>query len=200
MTDEFIFSKKILELVKTSSFNNLEELIEIIEMKLNISNELALKYIIELQNQGKIKLSYPLHVIPKNIYAYLFSIHAIWFWIILALSISTTISIIFIPERAFPYVYLRYILGSLFLAYLPGFSLIKTLFPTNELEKIERMALSVVMSIVIIALIGLILNYTPWGIGITSILISLFIFTVGLSITGLIREHSKIINKENNLA
>jgi uncharacterized membrane protein len=38
-------------------------------------------------------------------------------------------------------------------------------------------------------LIGLLLNYTPWGIRLTPIVISLIIFTIGLSLVALGREY-----------
>ena len=56
------------------------------------------------------------------------------------------------------------ILGVLF---LPGFTLIKTLFPTREIDNIERTALSIGMSLALVPLVGLLLNYTPWGIRLT---------------------------------
>ena len=108
----------------------------------------------------------------------------------MALSILTTISVLTIPERAIPYVYFRYVLGSIFVLFLPGFSLIKTLFPTKEIDNIERTALSVGMSLVIVPMIGLLLNYTPWRIRPIPVTLSLLTLTIFLTILGLLREHS----------
>lgn len=52
-----------------------------------------------------------------------------------------------VPENAYPIVYARYVLGSIFVLFLPGYSLIKALFPTRELDNIERTALSIGMSL-----------------------------------------------------
>jgi uncharacterized membrane protein len=67
-----------------------------------------------------------------------------------------------VPEDAYPIVYLRYILGSIFILWLPGYTFIKALFPEKELDSIERIALSIGMSIALVPIIGLLLNYTPF--------------------------------------
>jgi uncharacterized membrane protein len=46
--------------------------------------------------------------------------------------------------------------------FIPGYVLISTLFPTNKvLDGLERVALSFGLSIAIVPIIGLALNYTP---------------------------------------
>jgi uncharacterized membrane protein len=71
----------------------------------------------------------------------------------------------------------RNILGLFLVLFLPGYSLIAALFPAkSDLEWIERLALSFGMSIAVVPLMGLGLNYTPWGIRFIPILISLSAF------------------------
>jgi uncharacterized membrane protein len=49
--------------------------------------------------------------------------------------------------------------------FFPGYVFITALFPEKkELDNLERLALSLGLSIAIVPLIGLLLNYTPWGI------------------------------------
>jgi len=63
--------------------------------------------------------------------------------------------------------------------FLPGYALIAALFPAkSDLDGIERVALSFGLSIAVVPLIGLGLNYTPWGIRLLPILISLSMFTL----------------------
>lgn len=63
--------------------------------------------------------------------------------------------------------------------FIPGYALIAALFPGNEeIDTLERVALSFGLSIAVVPLIGLALNYTPWGIRLDPIVISLAIFTV----------------------
>ena len=59
----------------------------------------------------------------------------------------------------------RNILGLPLVLFLPGYALIAALFPAkSDLDGIERVALSFGLSIAVVPLIGLGLNYTPWGI------------------------------------
>ena len=65
--------------------------------------------------------------------------------------------------------------------FIPGYALITALFPGNEeIDIIERIALSFGLSIAVVPLIGLGLNYTPFGIRLDPIVTSLVIFTVAM--------------------
>jgi len=76
---------------------------------------------------------------------------------------------------------LRNILGLPLVLFLPGYALIAALFPAkSDLDGIERTALSFGLSIAVVPLIGLGLNYTPWGIRLLPILISLSVFTFAM--------------------
>ena len=110
---------------------------------------------------------------------------------IIALSLATTLSVFTIQETAVPFVYIRYVLGSIFVLFLPGYSLLKTLFPEKEIDDIGRTALSIGMSLALVPLVGLLLNYTPWGIRLTPITLSLLALTSVLSAIALIREHQR---------
>ena len=70
---------------------------------------------------------------------------------------------------------IRAILGIPMVLFVPGYVLIAALFPgRNDLEDIERVALSFGLSIATVPLLGLGLNFTPWGIRpapVTSILV-----------------------------
>lgn len=68
-------------------------------------------------------------------------------------------------------------LGLAVVLFVPGYVLIAALFPKkNDLDGIERLALSFGLSIAVVPLIGLGLNYTPWGIRLTPVVISLAFF------------------------
>jgi uncharacterized membrane protein len=77
---------------------------------------------------------------------------------------------------------LRIALGFPFVLFFPGYALVCALFPRkNDLGLDERIALSLGLSLAIIPLIGLILNYTPFGIKLIPLLFSMFTVTVLLS-------------------
>lgn len=95
--------------------------------------------------------------------------------IVIGLVLLTDIFVL-TPELSEPVI--RNILGLSLVLFLPGYSLIAALFPAkSDLDGIERTALSFGLSIAVVPLIGLGLNYTPWGIRLLPILISLSVFT-----------------------
>lgn len=99
----------------------------------------------------------------------------------IATTIFVVVSVIFIvvpPLNATP---VRIILGFPLVLFLPGYSLICALFPKkNQLDAVEKMALSVTLSITIIILVGLALNYTPWRIKTAPFLLALSLTTLAL--------------------
>jgi len=95
------------------------------------------------------------------------------------------LSIIFIPNTA-----ARVILGLPFLLFFPGYVLVAALFPKSEIDGIERIAISFGMSIAVTPLIGLGLNYTPWGIRLETVLYSISAFIIILSAIAIIRRRS----------
>jgi uncharacterized membrane protein len=84
---------------------------------------------------------------------------------------------------------LRIPLGLAMVLIVPGYALIAALFPRRtDLDSIERIALSFGLSIAVVPLIGLGLNYTPWGIRLTPVVISLAIFTVSMAVAAHLRR------------
>lgn len=68
----------------------------------------------------------------------------------------------------------RMVLGFPFLLFCPGYALVSALFiKKDDLEDIERIALSIGLSIAIVPLTGLILHFTPFGIRLYPILFSI---------------------------
>jgi len=83
----------------------------------------------------------------------------------------------------------RIILGLLLVLFLPGYSLIAALFlAKDDLDGIERIALSFGLSIAVVPLLGLALNYTPFGIRLVPILVVLSMFTISLAVVACVRR------------
>jgi len=98
-------------------------------------------------------------------------------WLIGILTVLLAVVIAFFPSTI-----ARIILGLPFLLFFPGYTLIAALFPKKEsLGGVERVALSLGLSIAVVPLIGLVLNFTPWGIRLDPILISLVVFIIAAS-------------------
>lgn len=148
-----------------------------------------MEHILHMQDQRKLILKEHQTPLSSTAKGYFFSIRAMWYWIIIALSLTTTTMVFTIPEGTFPIVYIRYILGSIFVLLLPGYSFIKALFPRKELDNVELVALSLGMSLALVPITGLLLNFTPWGIGATPITFSLLALTVTFATAAIVREY-----------
>lgn len=117
--------------------------------------------------------------------------------------IGLTIIAVFVP--VINETFLRVIIGLPFVLFIPGYAFIAALFPeagespTAErdppdeasddedwigtmrdrgIDGIERVALSFGLSIAIVPLLGLILNFTPWGIRLVPIVVAVSGFTI----------------------
>lgn len=78
---------------------------------------------------------------------------------------------------------IRIIIGLPILLFFPGYSLVAVLFTRKDsIGPLERFTLSFGMSLFIVPGIGLILNYTPWGIRLLPIFVSLSIFIIAMCV------------------
>lgn len=181
--------QQIIQIVKEKNPENTKQLIRLTQEKFPLSEQEILTHILHLQEKGKIQLKPHRTRTPETLTTYLRSNQASWYWITITLTFTTALLVFTIPENAFPLVYARYILGSMFVLWLPGYTFTKALFPKKELDNIERVALSIGMSLALVPIIGLLLNYTPWGIRLTPITISLLALTLTFATAAIIREH-----------
>ncbi len=104
------------------------------------------------------------------------------------ISIWTVLTIIFITIPNIQNTIIRTILGIPFVLFIPGYVLISTLFPKkDDLDNIERIALSFGLSIAVVPLLGLLLNFT-FGIRLFQILTILSIYIFALIILSIYRR------------
>ncbi|MFC1962384.1 DUF1616 domain-containing protein [Chloroflexota bacterium] len=105
------------------------------------------------------------------------------------LTINILAILLIIASTFFPLDVLRVILGLPFLLFFPGYTLLAAIFPRrNVVDSIERIVLSFVLSIAVVPLIGLVIAYTPFGIEIYTILISVTILIIVASIVAWYRQ------------
>ena len=108
--------------------------------------------------------------------------YALAFWSAVAAVLLTLGAVYLLPQSP-PALYLRYVLGVLFVLYMPGHALIGALYPKAEdLNEVENLALSIGLSLAVVPLIALMLGYTPWGARLGSTITSLSLFTLALSL------------------
>jgi uncharacterized membrane protein len=99
----------------------------------------------------------------------------------------------------------RIVAGLVFVLFIPGYAFIAALFPeagsgptpddgtvsdtqADGIDGIERVALSFGLSIALVPLVGLVLNFTPWGIRLLPILVSLSGLTLVLTAIAAVRR------------
>jgi hypothetical protein len=190
----------ILEVIKKEKPESGIKLSQVLLEKYNISPELTAQILRELEEDDKLQFKQFNSVAPHSIMEYVFSRKAFWYLVIIAITLGTAVSAFVIPANIYPIAYLRNTLGLIYILIIPGYASIKALFPitvpfktTREnMYGIERIALSLGMSLILIPLVGLTLNYTPWGITLTSTTLSLLILTLFFTMIALIREfHAK---------
>ena len=83
----------------------------------------------------------------------------------------------------------RVIIGTIAIIFFPGYTLLSAILPCRgDLFWVERVGLSFGLSIALVAMLGLILNCTPWGIRLYPVLITITSFVVITSVIGWYRQ------------
>lgn len=187
----------ILEITIKQKPETVEQLAHQVHEQLpSFSNEQILDAILILRDEKELSFTRT-RPLPSNIIGYLKTSSVLWYWITLATTLVAVISVFSIPESAYPIVIVRYVLGAILIIWLPGYAFIRVLFPVRlpikfedkGLDTVERMALSSGMSLALVPMVGLFLNYTPWGIRLTPITLSLTALTLTFATAAVIREY-----------
>jgi hypothetical protein len=127
---------------------------------------------------------------PATLWSYFRSPYSLWFWGVAAGMVTIMLAIYLFPSSS-PFIYARYVFGSLMVLFIPGYSLVEALYPNKkDLDSLERLALSIGLSLALVPLVGLVLNYTPWGIRLDPIVFSLVGLSLVLGIAACVRKES----------
>ena len=134
--------------------------------------------------------------------AYVWSPLSLWFWAALG---AVVLSMALISVTSGVVLYLRYVFGSALILFLPGYALVEALYPKRgkgpQVERVglikaemdddlTRFALSIGLSLAIVPLTGLVLNYTPFGIRLLPVTLSIAGITIALLTLALTRKHA----------
>jgi len=199
-SNETELTRTIIQVINERKPQSVKQLANFVKEKLAISEGEILRSILELQSQGRIKLEDQPPPPPTRLVAYVKTGQALWYWATITIAIITAATVFTVSEDFYPWVYIRYALGAIFVLWLPGYAFTKALFPvhvpikmpTESLDTVERIALSLGMSLALVPIVGLLLNYTPWGIRLTPIVTSLLALTLVFATAAIIREHQEI--------
>jgi hypothetical protein len=176
------------EYVVSASGLSVDELERKIVADRGVDLVVASKGIYRAVEEGKIQLV-DLNP-PRRFFEFFRFEYSAWFWFTLGF-VGLLFYAIYLMPQIYPFTYFRYAVGAIYVLYVPGFTLIEALYPKKtELERLERFALSIGLSLALVPLVGLVLNYTPWGIRLDPIFAALGILTVALGLAGVYRKYS----------
>jgi hypothetical protein len=195
-------TETILQITKTQKPETVKQLVNEVHQRFPSASDKEISdAILRLQNEDKIHFTQK-QPPSTDLAIYLRTRRSSWYWITIIMTLATVVCVFTIPEEAYPFVIIRYVLGAIFILWLPGYVFIKALFPAGlptknpdkNLDMNERVALSVGMSLALVSITGLLLNYTPWGIRLTPITLSLTALTLTFATAGAIREYQSTKN------
>jgi uncharacterized membrane protein len=152
-------------------------------------------YNLKPQKQGTLTLQNREHQSTLKLTNYLKSSAALWYWIVIVIAFTAVLIVLLVPNELYPLTYAKNILGIILVLWLPGYTLVKALFPEKEpasnksLDIIQRIALSIGVSLVIVPFVGLLLYYTPFGLSILPLVLSLFGLTLLLATLAMARDY-----------
>jgi uncharacterized membrane protein len=160
----------ILKVVETKQPKNVKELVQFVQEQVSASLDDITNEVKNLQQKGLIVLEEP--TILKNRFRDFLSLRKdMWFWVTISLTLFAFISIIF------------------FASFLPGYCLTEALFPRQSaMDEIERFTFSVGLSFAITALVGLFLSFTPFGLTLTTALVTLGFIVIVLALAAFKRN------------
>jgi hypothetical protein len=195
-------SETILQVTREKKPETVSQLVQLVEETGPASEQEILDKIIQLQKDGKLQLTQQTQYRQLSLSAHMKTYHATWYWITLALTLAGIAAVFTIPADLQPYVVIRQVLGIIYVLWLPGYTFTKALFPRTpsskpatsltriiqNLDTIERIALSIGLSLAFVPITGLLLHYTPWGITLTPTVFSLAGLTLVFATAAVLRE------------
>lgn len=174
-----------LALEKSSQGKELSELVAELQKETGFGRDRVIRRIMQMKDAGKIRVSesHPY----SSLLSYIFSPQSLWFW---GAALATIASLLLIFVSSGLAIYLRYVFGGLLVLFLPGYALVELLYSKKqELEELTRIALSIGLSLAIVPLTGLVLNYTPLGIRLYPVVGSLALLTIIFLVGAVRRKH-----------
>ena len=146
----------------------------------------VVKAVERLEEKGLVYLE---DTAPNSVRDFLLSPRTMGFWLTAAV-VALTLLAIGLNISSQPEVVLRYVFGLLFVLFIPGYALIQLLYYRREdLSDLERLALSLGLSLALVPLVGLILNYTPFGIRLIPVALSLALLSMTLITLAVIKRY-----------
>jgi hypothetical protein len=190
-----ILETLIVETIKEEKPQTTQELLSLVIQKTQASPSQVTEALLKMENRNQISFTRTQSTVPLTFKRFIFSYQTIWFWLSITFCIITILALL-LPLNIPVTIYLSSGLSAVFILFLPGLSLSKTLFPIHialnageNTEALERVAISLGLSLALVPISAAVLNFSPWGIRLIPLAASLLLFTLGFSIAGLLREY-----------
>jgi uncharacterized membrane protein len=193
-------TETILKVIHEKKPQSMKQLMTILKESLDLEEKEIVESVLKLQAEGIIKLENEA-VKSQSLATYMKTREANWYWVTIAAGAISAALVFTISKSIYPWAYVRNVFWIIFILFLPGYAFIKALFPTKKLAKTtmenlnttEQVALSIVMSLATVTIVGLLLNYSPWGLDLNAIVLSLLAFTSFFATIAVIRKHQLAI-------
>lgn len=180
--------RKVLDMMHEHECKSVKDVINRLQqLDKSLTAEEILDAMNALKHDNKIAVSES--KVEGSFWKYLASLSSAYFWLTVVVSLATLVAVYVAPDVA-PWSIVRIVAGASFMLFIPGYALIHLLFAAKAMDAIEQIALSIGLSLAVTPLIGLILNYSYWGISLDPMIISLSILSVALAFSGNYRRFS----------
>jgi hypothetical protein len=190
-------TEAILEIINEKKPQTTKQLMLMIKERFNLEEKIILASVLKLQAEGAIKLENQA-LESQNLTTYMKTGAALRYGATIAAAALAASFVLIIPENFYPWIYLRNVFGIIIVLFLPGYAFIDALSPVNRpdkastgnLDTIEQFGLSIVFSIAIVTIVGLLLNFSPWGLDLNAMILSLLTFTLAFSTAAAVRKYN----------
>jgi uncharacterized protein DUF1616 len=175
----------ILEGTSGTKAATLSRLVKEISGELDCNPDRVIAEIIRLRANGRIRVS---EQVPYGkLVEYLLSPLSLWFW---EPVLATLLSLVLLFASSGLALYFRFVFGGILVLFLPGYSLVGLIYSKkNDLDYLTRITLSFALSLAIATIVGLVLNFTPFGITLFAVALSLDAITIGLLLLTALRRY-----------
>ena len=160
------------------------QLVEVVSREAGLPRSWVAYEVYLMWKRGELNIE---HEPLENAVMFLASVDGVWYWVTLAITLASLAVVMLV--KGGPLMPIRYLLGAVSVLFMPGYSIVEALYPRgDELAPLERLALSIGLSLAVVPLVGLILNYTPWGIRLVPVVVSNAALTIALLTVAALRK------------
>jgi hypothetical protein len=152
--------EELIDVVKKNHPSSLASLKKFLnDENINVSDEKLLQLVKQLQSDGAIRLSIKY---PGSFMEYLLDIwNAWWFYLAIIVALSE-VYLVMSNAQAGATLFLRILFGLGILGFIPGFLTVLIVFPGDQVNALEKIALGIFLSLVISISVGVLLGLGPY--------------------------------------